>query len=56
MEQELKRRIKVIDEIYVMALKHARDRLEINLMAGVDKDTILKEFNDWIEEKENGCS
>lgn len=37
---------------YVMALRHAYDRLDINFLAHVDNAVTLKEFADWIKEKE----
>lgn len=43
-----------VDRGYILALKHAIDRLEINFLADVDNDVTLQEFKDWLEEKENG--
>lgn len=45
---------KIIDKAYATAIKHAIDRLEVNFLAGVNNRVTLKEFKDWLKEKENG--
>lgn len=41
----------VFDKGYLLALKHAIDRLDINNLAGVDQAITLQEFRDWYKEK-----
>lgn len=42
---------KIVDSSYVLALRHALNRIEVNFLAGVDNETTLREFREWIREK-----
>lgn len=42
---------KIIDSSYLLALQHALNRIEVNFLAGVDNDTTLREFREWVKEK-----